>query len=318
MDKVKPILGTMTFGQQTFLDDAAMMIDYCLDNGCTEFDTAYVYNGGNSERLLGEILPIRKREDYIIATKVNPRVTGRLDGEAVYMQLTESLERLRLEKVDILYLHFPDSNTPVESALKACAELYEQEKFAELGLSNFPAWLVADIYHKCLKNGWMLPKVYEGVYNASSRKVEVELFDALCAFNMRFYAYNPLAGGMLAGKYADYGEAPPEGRFTLRPNYQNRYWKQSYFDAVKVIRKACETCGISMADAALRWLAFHSKLSGERGDGIIIGASKMSQLAQNLCSINSSKLPESIVDAMNEGSEICKKDAYEYFKYYKN
>ncbi len=313
---VRPILGTMTFGQQTFLEDAVLMVDYCFHNGCTEFDSAYVYNDGNSERLLGEILCGQRRENYKIATKVNPRITGRLDSEAVYMQLTESLERLRLERVDILYLHFPDRDTPIENALEACAKLYEQGKFLDLGLSNFPAWLVADVYHKCSKYGWMRPKVYEGVYSALSRRVELELFDALNAFDMRFYAYNPLAGGMLTGKYTDYAEAPPQGRFTLRQNYQNRYWKKSFFDAVKVIKKACDTFGVSMVDAAFRWLAFHSKLSGERGDGVIIGASKISQLTQNLNSFSNGDLPNEIVEAINEGAEICKQDAYEYYKYY--
>lgn len=314
--QVKLILGTMTFGQQTLLDDADKMVDYCFNNNCAEFDTAYVYNDGKCEQLLGQILSKYDRKKYRIATKVNPRITGRLDGDAVNMQLMESLDRLSICRTDILYLHFPDANTPVESALKACAKLYEQGRFTELGLSNFPAWLVADVYHKCLKNGWMLPSVYEGVYSALSRRAEAELFDALDEYNIRFYAYNPLAGGMLTGKYNSFEGEPLKGRFTHRPNYQTRYWKQSYFQAVNVIRKSCNDYNISMADAALRWLEYHSMLDGARGDGIIIGASNEAQLDQNLSSINNGELPNAIVDAINESAEICKNDAFEYFRFY--
>lgn len=315
-NKINLVLGTMTFGESVFGNVVEDMIRAFLDAGYTELDTAYVYNDGQSELLIGEALKGFGTEKIKISTKVNPRITGKLDGEAAYKQLNESLERLDIDCVDTFYLHFPDPNTPVESVLEACAYLHRQGKFKELGLSNFPAWLVADVYHKCKSRGWVLPTVYEGIYNPLTRKAETELNMALNNFAMRFYAYNPLAGGLLTGRYGKFEDAPTDGRFTHRPNYQKRYWKKSYFDGVALIKDACDKCGISVIDATYRWLAFHSMLSEERGDAIIIGASKLNHLKQNLKSIEAGALPEEVISAFSAAWEHCKADSPEYFTFY--
>ena len=200
MKDVKLALGTMTFGESVFNPDAGAFVNAFLDEGYEELDTAYVYNEGDSERLLGEILPTLERP-WKIATKINPRISGRLDGEAVYKQVNESLSRLGLDRVGVVYLHFPDPATPVESALDACSDLHKQGRFKELGLSNFPAWMVADVWHKCEKHGWVKPTIYEGIYNPLTRKAEIELKAELNAYRMRYYAFNPLAGGLLTGRY---------------------------------------------------------------------------------------------------------------------
>lgn len=313
---MKLVLGTMTFGESVFAPDVEQFVDAYLQNGGTELDTAYVYNEGNCERLLGEALP-KQTKPFRIATKVNPRISGRLDGEAAYKQVNESLERLGLDHVDTVYLHFPDPATPVGSVLDAMADLHRQGKFTELGLSNFPAWMVADAWHICRAHGWVLPTVYEGIYNPLTRKAEVELNACLDQFGMRFYAYNPLAGGLLTGRYMNFEDAPTDGRFTHRPNYQGRYWKKSYFDAVEVIREAAGKAGISMIEAVYRWLAFHSMLREERGDAIIIGASKLSHLLQNMKTLENGPLPEEVVEAFSEAWAITKGDSPEYFTLYK-
>lgn len=313
---MKLILGTMTFGEQIFDRDVCEIIDVFLNSGYNEIDTAYVYNDGKCEELLGKALKCVKREKYKIATKVNPRISGRLDKQAVLEQLNTSLNRLNIDKADILYLHFPDSETPIEYALEGCAELYDAGKFLELGLSNFPAWLVAEVYRICEKNGWMLPKVYEGLYNPLSRFAERELSYALECYKMRFYAYNPLAGGMLTDKYSGKDRLLKAGRFINRPNYQQRYWKDSFFNATDMIKEVCSRYNINIADAAYRWLSYHSMLKEERGDGIIVGISKQYQLEQNIKAASDGKLPEEIVTAFEKGWEISRQDAPEYFKYY--
>ena len=143
------ILGTMTFGEQLFENDVVDIVKFYLESGYDEIDTAYVYNNGKCEELLGLCFDRIKPVNAKIATKVNPRITGRLDGDAVRMQFPESLKRMGIDRADILYLHFPDKNTPIESALEACNEFYKEGKFDELGLSNFPAWLVSYVYHVC-------------------------------------------------------------------------------------------------------------------------------------------------------------------------
>ena len=316
MNNVNLILGTMTFGESVFAPDVEAFINAFLDAGYTVLDTAYVYNEGNCERLLGQALKQIQRP-YKIDTKVNPRISGRLDGDAARKQLNESLERLGLASVDTFYLHFPDPATPVESVLEACQELYEQKKFKELGLSNFPAWMVADAWHICDKHGWVKPTVFEGIYNPLTRKAETELDAALTAFGMRFNAYNPLAGGLLTGRYKRFEDAPVDGRFTHRPNYQNRYWKKSYFDAVALIKEVAAEYGMTTIEASYRWMYNHSMLNGERGDAIIIGASKLNHLKQNLQTIQAGPLPQKLVDAFETAWLMCKADSPEYFTLFK-
>lgn len=313
---VQLVLGTMTFGESVFAPDVRAFVDAFLDAGYLELDTAYVYNDGACERLLGEALKDVNRP-YRIATKVNPRISGRLDGEAAYKQVNESLERLQLPAVDTVYLHFPDPATPVESVLAAMADLHAQGKYRELGLSNFPAWMVADVWHICDRNGWVKPTVYEGMYNPLTRTAERELNACLDRFGMRYYAYNPLCGGLLTGRYGKFEDAPSDGRFTHRPGYQNRYWKKSYFDAVDILKAACEKEGITTVEATYRWLAHHSMLRADRGDAVIIGASKLNHLAQNLETMKAGPLGGDMLDAFEQAWKTTRPDSPEYFTLYK-
>ena len=314
--KVNLVLGTMTFGESVFQPDVGQFITTFLDAGYDELDTAYVYNDGNCERFLGEVLPNLNRP-FKIATKVNPRISGKLDAEAAYKQVNESLERMRLESVDTVFLHFPDPATPVEGVLGAMADLHGQGKYKELGLSNFPAWMVTDVWHICDKHGWVKPTVFEGVYNPLTRRAEVELNDCLNQYGLRFYAYNPMCGGLLTGRYGSFMEEPSDGRFTHRPNYKGRYWKKSFFDGLKIIQEVCEKEGLTTIEATYRWLAYHSMLNGDRRDAILIGASKLSHLKQNIDSVKAGPLPETIVQAFEIAWTVTKGDSPEYFTLYK-
>ena len=201
------------------------------------------------------------------------------------MEFNESLSRMNRDKVDLLYFHFPDGKTPIDEALDTIAELYEQGKVKELGLSNYPAWQVVDIWHKCEAHGCPRPTVYQGMYNALCRNVEPELFPAIRELGMRFYAFNPLAGGLLTGKHMQDEELEGDGRFARLKSYRDRYWKQSYFDAIGEIKKACEAENIPMAEAAYRWLVNHSMIKSELGEGIILGASRIAEMEQNLIAV---------------------------------
>lgn len=311
---MKIVLGTMNFGPQLDLEASRAMTESFLKTGNRELDTAYVYNGGDTERYLGDILP--KLSGYYLATKVHPRITGRLDRETILMEFNESLKRMNRDSVDLLYFHFPDGRTPIGEALETVAELYEQGKVRELGLSNYPAWQVADIWYQCERYGCPRPSVYQGMYNALCRNVEPELFPAIRHLGMRFYAFNPLAGGMLTGKHRDIEEKQEgTGRFARLKSYRERYWKQSYFDAVDEIRRACDSEGIPMAEAAYRWLCNHSGMDASKGDGILLGASKTAQMEQNMEAAKKGTLPQSILDAMDAAWEIARPDSPAYFKF---
>lgn len=305
----------MNFGPQLDTEASREMVRGFLKTGNRELDTAYVYNGGSTETILGEILPNLDANSYEVATKVHPRITGKLDRETIMMEFGESLKRMNRESVDLLYFHFPDGKTPIDEALETVAELHEQGKVKELGLSNYPAWQVVDVWHKCEKYGCPKPTVYQGMYNALCRNVEPELFPAIRALGMRFYAFNPLAGGLLTGKHLHFEDAPEPGRFARLESYRKRYWKQSYFDAMDEIRKACDAEHIPMVEAAYRWLCNHSMLDVSKGDGILLGASKIAQMDQNLEAVKKGVLPQSILDAMDGAWEIARPDSPAYFKF---
>lgn len=290
------------------------MVQRFLKTGNVELDTAYVYNGGDTEKYLGDILP-KIDSEYYLATKVHPRITGKLDRETILMEFNESLSRMNRDKVDLLYFHFPDGKTPIDEALDTIAELHEQGKIKELGLSNYPAWQVVDIWHKCEAHGCPNPSVYQGMYNALCRNVDPELFPAIRSLGMRFYAFNPLAGGLLAGKQLNFDNAPEPGRFARLKSYRDRYWKQSYFDALGEIKKACDAENIPMVEAAYRWLINHSNMNAEMGDGILLGASRIEQMEQNMIAATKGELPQSILDAMDAAWEIAKPDSPAYFKF---
>ncbi|MBR5039066.1 MAG: aldo/keto reductase [Prevotella sp.] len=312
---MKIVLGTMNFGPQLDTEASREMVKGFLQTGFRELDTAYVYNGGSTETILGEILPTLDDKCFEIATKVHPRITGKLDRETILMEFNESLRRMKRDSVDLLYFHFPDGKTPIDEALKTVKELYEQGKIKELGLSNYPAWQVIDIAYKCDKIGCPRPAVYQGMYNALCRNVEPELFPAIRSLGMRFYAFNPLAGGMLTGKHKHFEDAPEPGRFARLESYRKRYWKQSYFDAVDAIKQACDAEGIPMAEAAYRWLCYHSMMETNKDDGILLGASRLEQMTQNMAAARKGELPQSILDAMDAAWEIAKPDSPAYFKF---
>ena len=222
------ILGTMTFGQQVNMSESEQMLSRFLQEGYTEVDTAHVYNDGDSERYIGSAIRSLKTKHSLVSTKVNPRIAKQFDLSTVKYQLEESLKRLGLQRVDVLYLHFPDPRTPLNTTLEACAKLYEEGKFSKLGLSNFPAWQVTEAWNLCKRNHWPMPKIYQGLYNALSRGIESKLLTTWEEHGISFYAYNPLAGGMLAEKYSDVNKEPGRGRFEYRPNYRDRYWKKVF------------------------------------------------------------------------------------------
>lgn len=312
---MKIVLGTMNFGPQLDTEASREMVKGFLQTGNREMDTAFVYNGGSTETILGEILPALDDNSYEIATKVHPRITGKLDRDTILMEFNESLRRMKRDCVDLLYFHFPDGKTPIEKALETVKELHEQGKIKELGLSNYPAWQVIDIAYKCDKIGCPRPTVYQGMYNALCRNVEPELFPAIRTLGMRFYAFNPLAGGMLTGKHKHFEDAPEPGRFARLESYRKRYWKQSYFDAVDAIKQACDAEGIPMAEAGYRWLSEHSMMDAAKNDGILLGASRLEQMTQNMAAVEKGALPQSVLDAMDAAWEIAKPDSPAYFKF---
>lgn len=184
--------------------------------------------------------------------------------------------------------------------------LYQEGLFDRLGLSNYQAWEVAQICELCRANGWKQPDVYQGVYNALHRAVEPELFACLRHYDISIYAYNPLAGGYLTGRYhRDTTEVEGGSRFDPErfqgQAFRKRYWNDSYFDALEKLRAVVSKHELSEPECALRWLVHHSKLDVKEGDAIIVGASSVEHLDANLSDLEKEPLPKEVVDALDAG-----------------
>ncbi|CAL9703974.1 unnamed protein product [Knipowitschia caucasica] len=320
--RTKPVtlLGTMAFGGRANAEQSRDMVRAFLDRGHSRVDTAFMYVDGKSEAMIGNMdLP----KTVSLATKANPWDGKTLKPESVRSQLETSLQRLQSDCVDLFYLHAPDHYNPIGDTLLACQQLHQEGKFKELGLSNYASWEVAEIVSICKHRGWIVPTVYQGMYNATTRQVETELLPCLRYFGIRFYAYNPLAGGLLTGKYhyEDKDRGQPEGRFfgnNWAAAYRDRYWKQSQFEAIaQVLNTLEEVYGAdkpSLTSAAIRWMYHHSQLQGELGDGVIIGMSNMEQLKQNLDAVEEGVLDDRVVSAFDEAWSRVAHECPNYFR----
>jgi aflatoxin B1 aldehyde reductase len=303
----------MTFGGQTSAKTAERMVGRFLDAGHTWIDTAHMYTEGRSERILGRILKGQRRERAFLATKVYPNAPDRssrygLRPKRVRETLDESLRRLKMEHVDLFYLHAPDNATPLADTLGTVHELMTEGKVGELGLSNYAAWQVAEVVLLCEMHGWAPPLVYQGMYNAVTRRVAEECLPACRHFGVDFIAYNPLAGGLLTGKYRDAERTPKRGRFSSK-YYRDRFWNAAYFEAVSIMAAAAKRSRISMPDAALRWLVHHSDT-----DGIILGASKLEHFEENVAACAKRPLPERLVKAIDAAWERARPACQRYFR----
>lgn len=304
----------MTFSDQVDKPAAASMLELFSQSGGDELDTAYVYCKGRTEELLGALLPPDKRSKLFLASKVHPWNDEGLQPDQIEMQLNTSLKRLGTDYLDLLYLHSPDLDTAIETTLERCFKLFQQGKFKTFGLSNFASWQVAEVVEICRREGWMQPSVYQGMYNALTRDVETELFPCLRNYDMQFYAYNPLAGGLLTGKHQASETLPDTGRFRQDYGYRSRYWKSDYFSVLERFQTACAAFDLNPAEAAFSWLLNHSKLSTELKDGIIIGVSKTPHLIDNLAAFNQPPLDQSILDVLDQGWAVIKPNCFRYFR----
>ena len=285
--------GTMTFGSQVAEPEARRMIDLCIDRGVTFFDTANVYNQGKSEEILGRALGGR-RHRMVVATKVRGKMGDAADESglapaAIRKALDASLKRLGTDYVDIYYFHQPDYEVPILESLKAMDSLIQAGKVRYAALSNYSAWQVAEIHFLCRREGLAIPFIAQPVYNLLARSIETEFLPMAEHLGVVTAVYNPLAGGLLTGKQS--ADAPLAGsRFDGNTLYMNRYWYPQIFSAVEELRTIAGATGRSMVSLALNWLLHHTE-----ADCVILGASRLEQLEENLAACEDGPLPEEVV-----------------------
>lgn len=277
------------------------MLKKYVDLGGVQVDTARIYSAGETENILGRILPKSEfsTKKLVLGTKVHPSQADGLSEKGIRGQLEASLKAMNVSSVDILYLHQPDPEHDLRESLQCVHTLMQEGLVGRYGMSNYSALEVERCCSLCKDHGWSTPAVYQGLYNPLNRLVEDELLPVLRKYQVSFVAYNPLAAGLLTGKHAGTDEVLP-GRFKDNPNYLPRFYTQPNFDALAAIRSACEAAKISMVGATYSWLLQHSALSAEKGDGILLGASTMSQLEENLMACQQPMLlPEPVLMAFD-------------------
>ncbi len=287
--------GTMTFGSQVDEATAARMIDLCIDRGVNFFDTANVYNKGLAETITGKALKGR-REKVILASKVRGKMGDAADESglskrAMLRAIDESLQRLQTDYLDLYYLHQPDYAVPIEESLEAMGQLVRQGKMRYPASSNYSGWQVCRMQWLAEKNSYKPAWITQPMYNLLARGIEQEYLPMTREFGVSTVVYNPLAGGMLTGKQKR--GAPIAGtRFDNNQMYLSRYWSDAYFDAVEEILAIARATGRTPVSFALNWLLHHTTI-----DCVILGASRIEQLEENLKAMEDGALPASAVAA---------------------
>ncbi|KAI1319640.1 Aldo/keto reductase [Xylariaceae sp. FL0255] len=298
------VLGTHTVGDSSigpgiihFDDskDVKALLNMAYDRGIREIDSGANYPG-SEDRLGQNDAPSR----FTVSTKVRDGPPGSHEPFKVEQSIKKSLEELKVQTVDTLYLHVPDRQTSFEDTLKAINDAFQKGQFKRFGLSNYSVEEVRQIIEICEKKGYVKPSVYQGQYNAIVRGGEKGLFPLLRENGIAFYAYSPAVGGLFSGQA---GSSNTSKRWTpdnqIGQVYSSFYNKPLIQASISKIIDAADKHGMTGHAAALRWTAFHSILDGKYGDHVIFAVSKMGQLRKTLDAIEAGPLPEDLVEAFN-------------------
>jgi aryl-alcohol dehydrogenase-like predicted oxidoreductase len=287
---VQLALGTMNFGKRTPAADGERIIHRALERGVTVFDTANAYCDGASEEILGRALK-GKRDRAIVATKVGfGRIAGKPEGlspERVGAALDESLRRLQCDAVDVYYLHVPDPATPIEATLEAIQRAMTAGKIRAFGVSNYASWQILEIFHACDAAKMPRPVVAQQLYNLLIRQLDLEYFRFASKYALHTTVYNPLAGGLLTGRYAQSSAIQRGSRFDKNRLYQGRYWSERMLAFAADLAALAKTEGMSPVELAYAWLAQRPEV-----DSILLGPASLEQLDDALDAVNKTVTPE--------------------------
>ncbi|AJG40487.1 alcohol dehydrogenase [Thermotoga sp. RQ7] len=295
----------LTFGKQLDLDTATEVVKKAFNSGINFFDTAEAYAGGIAEAMLGKILKNFRREDLVVSTKIFWGGSGPNDLGLSKKHLLEgtwnSLKRLQMDYVDILYCHRPDPNVPMEEVVFAMDYILKEGLALYWGTSEWSAKEIEEAHRVCRELGVMPPIVEQPQYNMFVReRVEKEYAPLYEKYGMGLTTYSPLASGLLSGKY---NNGIPEGsRLATFP--QVRKWleeggllNEKTFEKLRKLQKIADQLGASLPQLAIAWILKNRNVSS-----VILGVSRPEQLEENLKAVEiKEKLTE---DVMKEIEEI--------------
>jgi aryl-alcohol dehydrogenase-like predicted oxidoreductase len=280
-------LGTMTFGDDwgwgSAKDEARKVYDAFREAGGNFIDTANFYTNGTSESFLGDFMD-GHRQSVVLATKYTMSAPG-TDPNAAgnqrknMMQAVEaSIKRLQTDYIDLYWVHMWDQMTPVEEVVRGLDDLVRAGKVLYTGISDAPAWWIAQANTLAHLRGWSPFVGLQIEYSLIERTVERELIPMAKALNIGVTAWSPLAGGVLTGKYHGHG-SPEQARMTadMAKDFMPEPVRSGRI--VAAVKSVSDETGRSMAQVALAWLRYRPVPVIP-----IIGARKLSQFQDNLAS----------------------------------
>jgi aryl-alcohol dehydrogenase-like predicted oxidoreductase len=296
-------LGAMSFGTEwgwgIEINEARKMLDLYIDNGGNFVDTANVYTNGSSEKMLGEVLG-EKRQQIVLSTKYTMNThPGDPNGggnhrKSMVRSVETSLQRLKTDYIDLLYLHIWDGTTPVEEILRAMDDLVRAGKVLYVGISDTPAWQIARMQAIADLRGWSPLVALQIEYNLIERTTERDLIPMANEMGLGVVPWSPLGGGILSGKYSreDFlnksASTGSEGSRQSGLAALGRFTERNLEIVAKVKQVASEV-EKTPAQVALAWLLSKSTVTS-----VLLGASKLAQLENNLGSLNTRLSPDQI------------------------
>lgn len=287
-------LGAMTFGGKGMWqaigelpqDEVNQIVKTSLDSGINFIDTANAYSEGLSETLLGESLKKLgiSHQNVVIATKVRLRMgpganqVG-LSRLHIMDSVNDSLKRLQLSHIDLLYIHGVDPITPLEETMRVLEDLVRSGKVRYLGISNHPAWKVVKANSYAEKMGWTKFVASQNYYSIASRDIEREIIPMALSEGIGIMPWSPLAGGFLSGKYTRNKEVAGNSRrdsFDFPPIN-----KEKAYDIIDIMEVIAKHHNVSVATVALNWVLKQPGITST-----IIGAKSLEQLKDNIKAVS--------------------------------
>jgi aryl-alcohol dehydrogenase-like predicted oxidoreductase len=269
----------LTLGGAVERAQAEATVDTAFELGINFVDTANVYSGGRAEEFLGEVLPRRPRDSYVLATKVlgeMPDGSRGLSDEQIHTQIDASLTRLRADYVDLYQAHAFDEDVPLEETLAAFTDVVQAGKARWFGISNWSGEQIQDALHLCREHGYAKPVSSQPEYSLLHRAPEADVFPVSRANGISQIVYSPLGQGVLTGKYRP-GESPEAGtRAAARPDDMWGYTEDDVLARVQRLRPVADGLGLTMSQLALAWVLREPNVASA-----IVGASRSGQLVEN-------------------------------------
>ncbi len=293
-------LGTMGFGTEAGWgadrDTSFAIMDAYANAGGNFLDTANIYKLGTSEKIIGDYISNHDRDYFVVATKytlkdntTNPNASGN-NRKNMMRSVEASLKRLNTDYIDLFYLHIWDDLTPIDEVLRGMDDLVKQGKINYIAISDTPAWVVAQGNTMAELMGWSRLVALQVEYSLIARTPERELIPMAKHFGMTVTPWAPLGGGVLTGKYLR-GE---QGR--IKP--ESKRLNDRAVAITKAVVEIANELGTSPGNVALKWTMQQGFSSIP-----IVGATKLSQLEDNLKTVNVT-LSDEQLKRLDEASAI--------------